>query len=77
MIKDRKEITAQLKRVAKIGDFGIVCDATDEIEQLVENARAEAIGWMYAYSCIRSNEGKDIRKDELPLIFEKFKKDLE
>jgi hypothetical protein len=76
MIKDRQQIAVSGIMI-KSTDHETVQKGLLQIEQLIEDARAEAIGWMYAYACICSNEGRDIRKIEAPSILEKFKKDLE
>jgi len=51
--------------------------AFDKLESLVTEARGEAVGWMYAEACIALDNGKDIRKIEVPIILEKAKRDLE
>jgi len=77
MIKDRQQVALIVCKILAANNTEDSLKGYDEIERIIEDARAEAVGWMYAYACICSNEGRDIRKIEAPSILEKFKGDLE
>jgi len=44
-----------------------------ELTEQLDKVQHESIGWMYAYACILMDEGKDIRKIEVPTILQDFK----
>jgi len=43
----------------------------------LETKQMEVFGWFYAEACQLVEQGIDIRKEELPKIVERAKKDLE
>lgn len=44
--------------------------------ELVDNIRAEAIGWAYADACISLDNGNDPRHNEMPEVLERALQDL-
>jgi len=61
-----------------VDDSGIypTGEAYDRFEKLVEEARYEAIGWMYTQACVYADEGVDIRKVNMNEIKKQADKDL-
>lgn len=50
--------------------------AFDALESLINSAKIQAIGWMYAEACANADDGIDIRKIEVPSLIVRAQEDL-
>ena len=50
--------------------------AYNKLEDLLKAARMQALGWTWTEACIRTDEGQDIRRDEIPSLIERIERDL-
>ena len=50
--------------------------AVKKLEKYVEGKIVEALGWMYAEACVSLDKGEDIRKQLVPDLLERAKKEL-
>jgi len=51
-------------------------DAMDALEALIDQKRAETLGWMYAEACILLDKGQDLREVDVPSLSEKHHRDV-
>lgn len=70
-----KIISEMLDNPDKSGIFQTT-KAFDALEELINKAKVEAIGWMYAEACANADDGIDIRKIEVPSLIVRAKEDL-
>lgn len=80
MQKDRAEICKIMgDMLEKPDDCGVYPTtlAYDRLEQLVDAARTEAIGWTHADACTTLDAGGDPRQTEVPDMLCRARVDLE
>ncbi len=58
----------------QVSEFGTRVVAGFEV--LLEAVRAEAIGWTWAEACSQHDKGLDVRRQNVPELYEKAKLDL-
>lgn len=77
MSKDSTKIFSVLGSLLDNPGTDLIKSAYEKLEDLIREARVEAIGWAYADCCVTLDKGKDPRQTDMSDVLERSYKDLD